>query len=133
MTDGPTLESFQRHLQVALREADRVTDSEERRTRQWIIEGALQEAILFTAEYDDRVKAGVTPTQEVEARAVRLISTKERRATEATGRAGAETGRTSAASPGHSPEVAADTCRSCQAPLDEDVDFCVACGTWQRK
>lgn len=139
MGDGPSLEAFRRHVQVALREAEAIPDADERRQRQWVLEGALQEAILFAAEHAERVRLGVPATRELDAASVRLLQAREAGPGPTSTSPPATTTATSAATtpPGSTSEGGADVagidaCHKCGSPLDSDLGFCPACGATRK-
>jgi len=109
MADGPSVDEFVRHLQHLLEETESIPDKLERENRQWQLESALQEALIFKNRYHELVQNGVDP--------LHIIQPKEREH----------------ASPIPSKVEAliagSNHCKKCNAHLEPDIDFCPACGT----
>jgi hypothetical protein len=105
---GPTVDELIRHLQTELARADDIFDGHERKRRQLQIETSMQEALSFQQRYKILDDEGIDPIKIN--KAVRLIQTAE----------------TVASSPVKNAEVG--QCEKCQATLEEDLDFCPACG-----
>lgn len=108
MAEGPTLSDFMRHLQAVLEESTDIPDAEEQEQRQWQIEAAIQEAIIFGNRYRELQEHGLDP--------LRLIKPK--------------TG-----DPVPPPVNKIESlqsgvmhCVGCGAHLDADLTFCPACG-----
>ena len=60
MSDGPSLSDFMRHLQAILEDSEEIPNQEDRETRQFQIESAIQEAILFGNRYKELVEHELT-------------------------------------------------------------------------
>ena len=110
MTDeGPSLDSFLRHLQTEVEAAAEISDKAERNDRLLQLESSIQEAIIFANRYKELQKQGVDP--------LLLIDPKvqeERPAPPAT--------------KGQSILLGSSTCEACGKLLENDLDFCPACG-----
>ena len=102
----PTLEEFRRWLQSEIRELEALDEGENISKRLLQLEMALQESMAFTAAWEIRREAAVTPV--IQEKSVRLIS----------------------ASPDTEPKQQGDGtfCSSCEAIIDEDLPFCPTCG-----
>ena len=61
MAEGPTLSDFMRHLQAVLEESTDIPDAKEQQHRQWQIEAAIQEAIIFGNRYQRTPRARSGP------------------------------------------------------------------------
>ncbi len=61
MAEGPTLSDFMRHLQAVLEESTAIPDAEEQEQRQWQIEAAIQEAIIFGNRFRELQEHGLDP------------------------------------------------------------------------
>ena len=61
MAEGPTLSDFMRHLQAVLEESTDIPDAKEQQQRQWQIEAAIQEAIIFGNRYRELQEHGIDP------------------------------------------------------------------------
>ena len=62
MTDeGPSLDSFLRHLQTEVEAAAEISDKSEREDRLLQLESSIQEAIIFANRYKELQKQGVDP------------------------------------------------------------------------
>lgn len=61
MSDGPSLSDFMRHLQAILEDSEEIPNREDRETRQFQIESAIQEAILFGNRYKELLEHGIDP------------------------------------------------------------------------
>ncbi len=110
MTDeGPSLDSFLRHLQTEVEAAKEISDKLERNERLLQLEASIQEAIIFANRYKELQNQGVDP--------LLLVDPKiqsERPAPPAT--------------KGQSILLGSTTCASCGKLLENDLDFCPACG-----
>ncbi len=110
MTDvGPSLDSFLRHLQTEVEAANEISDKLERDERLLQLEASIQEAIIFANRYKELQNQGVDP--------LLLVDPKiqsERPAPPAT--------------KGQSILLGSTTCASCGKLLENDLDFCPACG-----
>ena len=110
MTDeGPSLDSFLRHLQTEVEAANEISDKMERNERLLQLEASIQEAIIFANRYKELQNQGVDP--------LLLVDPKiqsERPAPPAT--------------KGQSILLGSTTCASCGKLLENDLDFCPACG-----
>ena len=104
----PTVDELIRHLQSELGQADDIIDSLDRKRRQLQIETCIQEVLSFQQRYKILDDAGIDPIKITEV--VRLIHTAESKSS--------------------SPEKSTDSewCEKCQATLEDDLDFCPACG-----
>ena len=111
MTDeGPSLDSFLRHLQTEVEAASEISDKSERNDRLLQLESSIQEAIIFANRFNELKKQGVDPLLLVDAKVQQ-----ERPAPPET--------------KGQSILLGTTTCKSCGYLLDNDLDFCPACGT----
>ena len=108
MSDGPSLSDFMRHLQAILEESEEIPDREDRETRQFQIESAIQEAILFGNRYKELVDHGIDPFQ-----FVRSMTNEE---------------HTQPVSKAESLSLGHDHCSGCGKRLENDLDFCASCG-----
>ena len=110
MTDeDPSLDSFLRHLQTEVEAANEISDKLERNERLLQLEASIQEAIIFANRYKELQNQGVDP--------LLLVDPKiqsERPAPPAT--------------KGQSILLGSTTCASCGKLLENDLDFCPACG-----
>ena len=62
MTDeGPSLDSFLRHLQTEVEAANEIADKSERNIRLLQLESSIQEAIIFANRYKELQNQGVDP------------------------------------------------------------------------
>ena len=62
MTDeGPSLDSFLRHLQTEVEAANEISDKLERNERLLQLEASIQEAIIFANRYKELQNQGVDP------------------------------------------------------------------------
>jgi hypothetical protein len=104
----PTVDELIRHLQTELGQADDIIDSLDRKRRMLQLETSIQEALSFQQRYNILEDAGIDPIKIAEA--VRLIQTAE-------------------TAPAPKLKNTEDGwCESCEATLEEDLDFCPACG-----
>ena len=107
--EGPSLDSFLRHLQTEVEAANEISDKLERNERLLQLEASIQEAIIFANRYKELQNQGVDP--------LLLVDPKiqsERPAPPAT--------------KGQSILLGSTTCASCGKLLENDLDFCPACG-----
>jgi len=108
MDDEPTVRSFMRHLQVCLEEAGEIADKNERQQRQWQLESALQESIMYLNRVGELKRHGIDPERLVDAPP------------------GEETPpapkKVEALMLGH------QHCSTCKSTLEADLGFCAACG-----
>lgn len=108
MAEGPSLSDFMRHLQAVLEESTQISDAEEQQQRQWQLEAAIQEAIIFGNRYRELQEHGLDP--------LRLIKPK---------------GGDPVAPPVNKIEALKSGsmhCAGCGAHLESDLNFCPACG-----
>ncbi len=108
MAEGPSLSDFMRHLQAVLEESTEIPDAEEQQQRQWQIEAAIQEAIIFGNRFRELQEHGIDP--------LRLVKPKA---------------NDPAAPPVNKIEALKTGgmhCASCGAQLEQDLTFCPACG-----
>lgn len=108
MAEGPTLSDFMRHLQAVLEESTQIPDAEEQEQRQWQIEAAIQEAIIFGNRFRELQEHGLDP--------LRLIKPK---------------GSDPVAPPVNKIEAlnsGSMHCTGCGSHLENDLTFCPACG-----
>jgi len=108
MDEQPTVEAFMRHLQVCLEEAATIGDAQEREQRCWQIEAALQEAILYKNRVEQLLQHGVDPIHLVQPAPDGTRAPAPRKIEALNG------------SHRH--------CQKCGAALENDLDFCPACG-----
>ena len=110
MTDeGPSLDSFLRHLQTEVESANKIADKSERNGRLLQLEASIQEAIIFANRYKELQSQGLDPLLLVDPKVQR-----DRPAPPAT--------------KGQAILLGTTTCASCGYLLDNDLDFCPACG-----
>ena len=109
MADGPLVEEFMRHLQASLDEAMQIEDKIERNDRILQLEIAIQEAIIFKNRYNELVSHGLDPLV--------LVSQKQ----------GQET--PPPATKSQALTLGMTNCEKCGAALEQELDFCLACGT----
>jgi hypothetical protein len=109
MADNPMIDEFIRHLQHCLEDSNSIPDLKERENRQWQLESALQEALIFKNRYNELVQRGIDP--------LRMIEPKEK--------------DPAPPMPTKSEALMVGTnhCKKCNAHLESDIDFCPACGT----
>ena len=107
--EGPTLDSFLRHLQTEVEAARKISDRIERDERLLQLESSIQEAIIFANRYKELQNQGVDPLLLVDPKVQQ-----ERPAPPAT--------------KGQSILLGSSTCASCGKLLENDLDFCPACG-----
>ena len=107
--EGPTLDSFLRHLQTEVEAAREISDRIERDERLLQLESSIQEAIIFANRYKELQNQGVDPLLLVDPKVQQ-----ERPAPPAT--------------KGQSILLGSSTCASCGKLLENDLDFCPACG-----
>ena len=69
MAEGPSLSDFMRHLQAVLEESTEIPDAEEQQQRQWQIEAAIQEAIIFGNRFRELQEHGIDPLRLVKPKA----------------------------------------------------------------
>jgi hypothetical protein len=108
MAEGPTLSDFMRHLQSVLEESTEIPDAEEQEHRQWQIEAAIQEAIIFGNRFRELQEHGLDP--------LRLIKPK------ASDPTAPPVNKIEALNSGNL------ICDACGAHLENDLTFCPACG-----
>ena len=107
--EGPSLDSFLRHLQTEVEAANEITDKAERNDRLLQLESSIQEAIIFANRYKELKNQGLDPLLLVD-----LKIQQERPAPPAT--------------KGQSILLGSSTCESGGKLLENDLDFCPACG-----
>ena len=108
MAEGPTLSDFMRHLQAVLEESTDMPDAKEQQHRQWQIEAAIQEAIIFGNRYRELQEHGLDP--------LRLVKPKL---------------NDPVAPPVNKIEAlktGSMQCAGCGSHLEADLSFCPACG-----
>ena len=108
MSDGPSLSDFMRHLQAILEDSEEIPNREDRETRQFQIESAIQEAILFGNRYKELLEHGIDPFH-----FVRSMSNDDHPQ---------PVSKADSLSLGH------DHCSGCGTRLERDLDFCASCG-----
>tara|TARA_B100001250_G_C19537504_1_gene673233 strand:- start:277 stop:609 length:333 start_codon:yes stop_codon:yes gene_type:complete len=108
MAEGPLLDEFMRHLQACLDEAMDIDDKIEQHERLLQLEIAIQEAMIFKNRYNELVSHGIDP----------LVLVTQSEGQEAPPPAT----KSQALSLGDS------SCPNCGSNLDNDLDFCPACG-----
>lgn len=110
MTDeGPSLDSFLRHLQTEVEAANEIADKPERNIRLLQLESSIQEAIIFANRYKELQNQGVDPLLLVDPKVQQ-----ERPAPPAT--------------KGQAILLGSSSCSTCGKLLENDLDFCPACG-----
>tara|TARA_B100000614_G_scaffold24324_1_gene19061 strand:+ start:318 stop:674 length:357 start_codon:yes stop_codon:yes gene_type:complete len=110
MTDeGPSLDSFLRHLQTEVEAANEIVDKLERNDRLLQLESSIQEAIIFANRYKELQNQGVDPLLLVDRKVQQ-----ERPAPPAT--------------KGQSILLGSSTCAVCGKLMESDLDFCPSCG-----
>ena len=107
--DGPSLDAFLRHLQTEVEAASEIADKTERNERLLQLESSIQEAIIFANRYKELQKQGVDPLLLVDPKVQQ-----ERPAPPATKE--------------QSILLGSSTCDVCGKLLENDLDFCPACG-----
>ena len=107
--EGPTLDSFLRHLQTEVEAAREISDRIERDERLLQLESSIQEAIIFANRYKELQNQGVDPLLLVDPKVQQ-----ERPAPPATKE--------------QSILLGSSTCATCGKLLENDLDFCPACG-----
>ena len=113
MADSPTLDEFMRHLQAALEEAQSIEDKIERDERTLQLETSIQECLIFANRYKELVAHGIDPLV--------LVSSDP------------EIEAPPPASKVQALVLGQNTCSTCGATLDSDLDFCPACGAMNKK
>ena len=109
MAEGPLVEEFMRHLQASLDEAMQIEDKIERNDRILQLEIAIQEAIIFKNRYNELVSHGIDPLV--------LVSQKPGQDTPPP------------ATKSQALTLGTTNCEKCGAALEQELDFCLACGT----
>mgnify|MGYP005671809421 CR=1 FL=1 len=107
--EGPTLDSFLRHLQTEVEAATDISDKTERNDRLLQLEASIQEAIIFANRYKELQNQGVDP--------LLLVDPKVQQERPAP-----------AATKAQSILLGSSTCAACGKLLENDLDFCPACG-----
>ena len=107
--EGPTLDSFLRHLQTEVEAANDISDKTERNDRLLQLEASIQEAIIFANRYTELQNQGVDP--------LLLVDPKVQQERPAP-----------AATKAQSILLGSSTCAACGKLLENDLDFCPACG-----
>ena len=107
--EGPTLDSFLRHLQTEVEAANDISDKTERNDRLLQLEASIQEAIIFANRYKELQNQGVDPLLLVDPKVQQ-----ERPAPVAT--------------KAQSILLGSSTCAACGKLHENDLDFCPACG-----
>ena len=107
--EGPTLDSFLRHLQTEVEAANDISDKTERNDRLLQLEASIQEAIIFANRYKELQNQGVDP--------LLLVDPKVQQERPAP-----------AATKAQSILLGSSTCAACGKLLENDLDFCPACG-----
>jgi len=105
---GPDLELFRRWLQNEITNAQQLEDSEEKIKRCNRLDAALLLAIAFDRDWHSRREEGVAPT--LTRSNVRVVQS------------------TTNATPVQQRPAPSGQCGSCDAPLEDDLDFCPVCG-----
>ena len=67
MSEAPTIEEFIRHMQAELDTCKEIPDAEERQHKQWQLETAIQQAVIFSNRFKELVRIGKDPLKIVEA------------------------------------------------------------------
>ena len=106
--EGPTLDSFLRHLQTEVEAANDISDKTERNDRLLQLEASIQEAIIFANRYKELQNQGV---------ALLLVDPKVQQERPAP-----------VATKAQSILLGSSTCAACGKLLENDLDFCPACG-----
>ena len=101
----PTLEEFRRWLQSEIQDIEEIEESIDKAKRLLQLEMALQEAMVFDAAWEMRTEASIDPV--IREKSVRLLSS---------------------APESESNITSMGICTSCDAEIDEDLEFCTACG-----
>ena len=107
--EGTTLDSFLRHLQTEVEAANDISDKTERNDRLLQLEASIQEAIIFANRYKELQNQGVDP--------LLLVDPKVQQERPAP-----------AATKAQSILLGSSTCAACGKLLENDLDFCPACG-----
>ena len=107
--EGPTLDSFLRHLQTEVEAANDISDKTERNDRLLQLEASIQEAIIFANRYKELQNQGVDP--------LLLVDPKVQQERPAP-----------AATKAQSILLGSSTCAACGKLLENYLDFCPACG-----
>ena len=113
MADSPTLDEYMRHLQAALEEAQSIEDKIERDERTLQLETSIQECLIFANRYKELVAHGIDP----------LVL----------GSSDPDIEAPPPASKVQALVLGQNTCSTCGASLDSDLDFCPACGAMNKK
>jgi muramoyltetrapeptide carboxypeptidase LdcA involved in peptidoglycan recycling len=108
MSDGPSLSDFMRHLQAILEESEEISDRVERESRQFQIESAIQEAIIFGNRFRELKEHGIDP--------LHFVKINER------DEVPQNVSKIETLNIGH------DICSGCGDRLENDLDFCASCG-----
>ena len=104
----PTVDELIRHLQTELGQADDIVDNLDRKRRMLQLETSIQEAISFQQRFKILEGAGIDPIKITEA--VRLIQPADKMPSS------------------QSNNTESGWCERCEATLEDDLDFCPACG-----
>ena len=107
--EGPTPDSFLRHLHTEVEAANDISDKTERNDRLLQLEASIQEAIIFANRYKELQNQGVDP--------LLLVDPKVQQERPAP-----------AATKAQSILLGSSTCAACGKLLENDLDFCPACG-----
>ena len=101
----PTLEEFRRWLQSEIMDIEQIDGGVDKEKRLQQLAMALQEAMVFDAAWEMRTEASIDPV--IREKSVRLLSS---------------------APESESNITSMGVCTSCDAEIDEDLEFCPACG-----
>lgn len=104
----PTVDELIRHLQTELEKCDSIIDPQERSHRQLQIENSIQESLSFQQRYKMLENAGIDPLLITET--VRLIKSADEN------------------NQSQKDSSESSWCPKCDCPLEEDLNFCPACG-----
>jgi predicted nucleic acid-binding Zn ribbon protein len=110
MSESPSVDEFIRHMQAELDACEDIVDKVERQKRQWQIESSLMMAIEFSERFRELSKLGQNPLEIVQALTMQDD-------------ANANMAKQVIA-------IASGMCPTCSAPMEDDLNFCAACGNY---
>ncbi|HIF45548.1 MAG TPA: hypothetical protein EYQ73_01980 [Candidatus Poseidoniales archaeon] len=110
MTNSASIDEFIRHMQAELDDCEQISDKQEREQRQWQLEVAIQEAILFNNRFKQLEKIGSDPLQIVQALAMPDAP--------------------SAENPKSGLSSDSNSCKSCGGLIEAELGFCASCGKY---
>jgi len=110
MTNSASIDEFIRHLQAELDDCEQISDKIERTQRQWQLESAIQEAIVFNNRFKQLEKIGSDPLQIVQALAMPDPPS-------------VENSKSALSSD-------SDICKSCGGIIEAELGFCGSCGKY---